>query len=110
MQRNANAAVFVYQICVAAVVSARWGTKSRMSERSCQATVSGALEVTRQIAAKDIGIANDVRDGDRFALQEPLHPDNNALNEAPDVGWLGFAGAAVLLVVLVLIAALLPYT
>jgi hypothetical protein len=110
MQRNANAAVFVYQICAVAVVSARWGTKSRMSERSCQATVSGALEVTRQAAVKDIGIAKEVRDRDRFARREPLHPDSNVLNEAPDVGWLGFSGAAVLLVVLVLIAVLLPYT
>ena len=111
MRGNANTAVFVYQIRwdPAAVVSARWGMESRMGERSRQATkdISAAA---RQGAANDLGIGVEARDDKRFARRERLCRGGDALSRAPNLGRLGFAGAAVLLVVLALIAALLPYT
>ena len=80
-----------------------------MSERSCQGALPGAREAARHIALRDMGISNKAQDSDRFVHREPLRPESDVLSRGPDVGRLGFAGAAVLLVVLALIGALLPY-
>lgn len=81
-----------------------------MSERSFQATARRAREAACQIALMDMGIGDKAQDSNRFVDREPLRPDSDVLSRGPDVGRLGFAGAAVLLVVLALIGALLPYT